>query len=813
MLKRILILVFASLLATTLYSQKKFTISGTIQDKMSGESLISANVYDIVSSKGAVSNTYGFYSLTLPEGEVELFASYVGYQDQKETFLLDKDIIINFNLTIDNQLDEVTIIGSKTQKIEKKTQMSQIEVQVSDIEKIPTLLGEVDVLKTLQLLPGVQGGTEGLNGVYVRGGSPDQNLIVLDGVPVYNVSHLMGFLSVFNTDAIKNVTLTKGGFPARYGGRLSSVIEINMKEGNNQEFHGEGSIGLLSSRLTLEGPILKDKTSFMISGRRNYIDVIAKPFIKRAAKRNGNKYDFKAYFYDLNAKVNHKINDKHTIYASAYLGSDVFHADYKYTYSNGYDKSDGGINWGNTIAALRWNYKINNKLFTNTTFTHSRFKFDFSVGEEWSYDEYTTNTDGSTTTNRKVNKFSSKYLSGIYDWAGKVDFDFIPNPNHYIRFGASNTYHTYNPGAFSVKGDYIDEDEFTYKQKKMFSNEYYAYIEDDLSFGAFKANLGFHLSGFQVGDENYLYPQPRLGLRYLVSDNWSLKASYATMAQYINLLTNESIGLPTDLWVPSTEKIKPQTSWQTAIGTATTFSKGIEFSLEGYYKKMDNVISYKEGANFYDINTVWEDKITQGTGTAYGAEFLLQKKTGKTTGWIGYTLAWNNRQFDAINSGKEYPYKFDRRHDVEIVLSQKITDNITLSGTWIYGTGNSITLAEASYTGAYETYEEDWNNDGIIDETHTWYENINILGGKNSYRMPAYHRLDLSIEILKKTSWGERAWNFGLYNAYSQRNPFYVYLGREYHYNHHTGENYETKTYRQISLLPVIPSVSYRFKF
>ena len=312
MIRKTLIAVISILFASTLYSQKKFTISGTIQDSMSGETLISASIYDIISSKGAITNTYGFYSLTLPEGKVDLFASYVGYKDSKESVILNKDMVVNFNLEIDNQLEEVTIVGNKRQKIQKKTQMSQIEVQVSDIEKIPSLLGEVDVLKTLQLLPGVQGGTEGLNGVYVRGGSPDQNLIILDGVPVYNVSHLMGFLSVFNTDAIKNVTLTKGGFPARFGGRLSSVIEINMKEGNNQEFHGEGSIGLLSSRLT------------MISGRRNYIDIIAKPFIKKAAKKSGNEYDFKAYFYDLNAKLNHKINDKHTIYASAYLGSDVF---------------------------------------------------------------------------------------------------------------------------------------------------------------------------------------------------------------------------------------------------------------------------------------------------------------------------------------------------------------------------------------------------------------------------------------------------------------------------------------------------------
>jgi len=776
----------------SLSAQQKYTISGYIDDAETGEKLIAANIFDFESSKGAVSNNYGFYSLTIPEGKVELDVSFIGYEAGFKSFILDKDLNLNFHLKPGNTLEEVTIIGRKKAKIQKKTQMSQVEVQVSTIEKIPTILGEVDVLKTLQLLPGVQGGTEGLNGVYVRGGSPDQNLIILDGVPVYNVSHLMGFLSVFNTDAIKNVTLTKGGFPARYGGRLSSVIEINMKEGNNKGYHGEGSIGLLSSRFTFEGPIVEDKTSFMISGRRNYIDLIARPFIKKAAKKSGNKVDFKAYFYDLNAKVNHKFNDKHTLYASAYLGSDVFGSDIEDRYQDSYDRNEAQIDWGNIISALRWNYKINNKLFANTTFTYSEFNFDFNVANEYKYTEQVQNDDGELVDVKKNDKFEAKYTSGIFDWAGKVDLDYIPNPNHYIRAGLSNTYHTYNPGAISAKGNSLD-DELKIKQKTMYSNEYYTYIEDDMSFGALKANVGFHLSGFKVKEKNYLYPQPRLGLRYLLNDKWSVKASYAKMAQYINLLTNEAIGLPTDLWVPSTNKIKPQTSWQSALGVATTLDKGIELSFESYYKEMDNVISYKEGSNFYDIEGSWENKITQGKGTAYGAELLLQKKRGKTTGWIGYTLAWNNRQFDDINTGKEYPYKFDRRHDVELVVSHKLTDKITLSGTWVYGTGNSITLSEASYLGGY--------NYGDFNPT----QNTNILGKKNSFRMPGYHRLDLGIEFLKKTSWGERAWTISAYNAYNRKNPFFVYLGHDW--------KTDKKTYKQISLLPIIPAISYRFKF
>jgi len=773
----ILLLFISSLIS---YSQEKYTISGYILDGKTGERLIAANVFEINSSNGATSNNYGFYSLTLTKGEINLHTSFVGYEDFTMKFNLDKDKIINFKLKPSVALNEIVLTGKKRAKIEKRTQMSQINIAIKDIEKIPTILGENDVLKTLQLLPGVQGGTEGMNGVYVRGGSPDQNLVILDGVPVYNVSHLAGFLSVFNTDAIKNVSLTKGGFPARYGGRLSSVIEINMKEGNKKEFHGEGAIGFLSSRLTIEGPIIKDKTSFMVSGRRSYFDVIAKPFIKKSAKKKGDEVDFSTYFYDLNAKVNHEFNQKHSLYLSTYLGSDVFKFRSKDNdpNSNDYSESKSGIDWGNVITALRWNYNINNKLFANTTLTYSKFNFNFEAGEE-------DNLNGDN------NLFNAKYKSGIYDFTGKIDFDYIPNPNHHIRFGIGDTYHTYNPGAISVKGDFDDED-FTYldQQKKHYSHEYFAYLEDELRLGKLKANLGLHASGFTISNKNYFYLQPRIGLRYLLNKKWSLKVSYAAMTQYINLLTNESIGLPTDLWVPSTKRIEPQTSWQGAIGIATTLKNNLEFSVEGYYKKMDNVISYKEGASFFNIAENWEDKITQGNGTAYGMEVLLQKKRGKTTGWIGYTLAWNKRQFDAINGGKEFPFKFDRRHDFEIIAIHKFSDRFHISGTWVYGTGNSISLPEATYTS--------FNQGGVLTP-------ISIIGEKNSYRMPAYHRLDLGAEFIKKTSWGERAWIFGVYNTYMNDNPFYIYLG----------ENFETnkKEYKQVSLIPIIPSISYRFKF
>lgn len=763
-----------------IYSQNKYTISGYIEDSASNERLIGANIYDAISEKGAISNTYGFYSLTLPEGKIQLYTSYIGFKTSETSFQLKKDTLINFKLLPDNSLEVVLITSKKVKKIQEKTQMSTIEIKPQEIEKVPTLFGENDVLKVLQLLPGVQGGTEGLNGLYVRGGSPDQNLIILDGVPVYSVSHLLGIVSVFNTDAIKTVSLTKGGFPARYGGRLSSVIEINMKEGNKQEFHGEGSIGLLSSRLTLEGPIVKDKTSFMISGRRNYIDLIAGPIAKNAAKKEGNEFKLKAYFYDLNAKINHTFNDKHRLYLSGYFGKDVFGNTSKENSNNApdYFTNESKIDWGNIISSLRWNYKINKKLFANTTINYSKFNFNFAVGEE-DFNE------------GEFNQFEANYKSSIDDISGKIDFDFLPNPKHYIRFGLGNTYHTYNPGALAIEGKF-DEDDFDLlnKQEKSYSNEYFMYLEDEFSLNKLKANIGLHASGFSIKDKNYFSVQPRVGLRYLVNKKTSLKASFASMTQYINLLTNESIGLPTDLWVPSTERIKPQQSFQTAIGLATTLKNDIEFSAEAYYKEMKNVISYKEGANFFNIEENWEDKITQGNGTSYGLELLLQKKKGKTTGWIGYTLAWNYRQFDDINSGKEYPYKFDRRHDFEAVVVHRISDRIHLSGTWVYGTGNAISLSEATYT----TYNISGFND-----------NIDIIGDKNSYRMPAYHRLDLGIEFIKKKKWGERAWVIGVYNAYSRSNPFYIYKKNDTETNN--------DEYRQVSILPIVPSISYRFKF
>jgi hypothetical protein len=701
--------------------------------------------------------------------------------------------------------------------------MSQVVVPIEQIKKIPALLGEVDVLKALQLLPGVQGGTEGTNGLYVRGGSPDQNLILLDGTPVYNVSHLGGFFSVFNGDAVKNVTLTKGGFPARYGGRLSSIIEIDMKEGNMKEFHGEGGIGIVASRLTLEGPLIKNKVSFMFSARRTYLDVLIKPFLPTNAattNRGGGgpgggggagsaatqSVDLALYFYDLNAKINWKINDKHRLFLSAYNGLDIFRNGIKNTETatGNYSNTSNGINWGNLTTNFRWNWLISNKMFANTTVTSSRYGFS-------------TNFTSESKRDTSITSRSAKYDSGIKDVGIRTDFDYVLNPKNRIRFGAGATQHTYTPGVLQFElQDRLGKIDTTVGSTLSKSLESYVYVEDEISLGALKLNGGLHASAFNVeaktnadgttvAAKSYSSVQPRLSANYLLKNDWAIKASYAKMQQYINLLTNENIGLPTDLWVPSTARIAPQESQQIAIGTAKTIKNEYEFSVEAYYKTMTNVISYREGANFLGTQSAWEDKIVQGNGKAYGLEFFVQKKEGKTTGWIGYTLSWNFRQFEAINSGIEYPFKYDRRHDISIVVSHEFSKNFSLTGSWLYGTGNAITLATNDFPLITR------NNTNINRDPRQLVE-VSTVGEKNAFRMPAYHRMDVNFEFIKKKKRFTRKWSVGAYNAYSRANPFYI-IRDEIQITKPDGTQGTQPVFRQVSLFPIIPSITYGFKF
>ena len=782
-------------------AQKKFTISGYIRDSDSGEELIGATVFDKQSKLGTAANVYGFYSITLPADSVTMVWSFVGYKAQTRTWLLDADITINIELSDAIDLKEVTVSAVVSQKEHERTQMSSIRIPMKQVESLPAFMGERDVLKAIQLLPGVSSVGEGNSGLYVRGGGPDQNLILLDGVPVYNASHLFGFFSVFNPDALNSVELIKGGFPARYGGRLSSVLDIRMKEGNNNRFKASGSIGLVSSKLTLEGPI-KDKTTFIVSGRRTYIDVLAAPFVALANRIQNRNNDEEVrvsggyYFYDLNAKINHKFNDKSRLFLSSYLGNDRFYANTKSEYDidgERYSEDvDAGLGWGNITTALRWNYLLSKKLFVNTTLTYSRYRFLTDNKFESS-----TQVDGQDPT---TEKFGYNYFSGIYDWGGKVSFDYLPGPNHYIRAGVSETYHTFRPGVQTINFNASDDlgIDTTFGQTSVFAHEWSAYIEDDMKIGKrLKINPGFHYSGFKVRDQIYHNYQPRFSAAYLVRDNVSIKAAYSNMAQYLHLLTNATIGLPTDLWVPVTDTIPPMLSDQVAAGFAWTHKDDYEISVEGYYKTMKNVIEYKDGASFFFSSEDWESKVEVGDGWSYGVELFAQRKVGRTTGWLGYTLSWTNRQFANINFGEQFPYRYDRRHDISLAMVHQLNDFAELGLVWVYGTGNAVTLPVATYRSV-----DTGTGGGFLDQ---YFGNeIDYVASRNGYRTPSYHRLDLSLNLKKPTKWGERTLSVGLYNAYSQQNPFYLYFT----YNEQ-GE----RVLKQISLFPVLPFISWSFKF
>lgn len=771
-------------------SAQKYTLSGYISDAETGEMLIGANAYDFKSTSGTVSNTYGFYSLTIPADSVYLTISYIGYQPQTFAIDLRKDTNLDIALSSSVSLEVVEVTAKAAgEQIEERSQMSTVSIPIKQIKKLPAFLGETDVLKALQLLPGIQSGSEGQSGLYVRGGSPDQNLILLDGVPVYNASHLFGFFSVFNADALKDVTLIKGGFPARYGGRLSSVLDIKMKEGNMKEFKGAGSIGLVASKLTLEAPIIKDKTSFIVSGRRTYIDALARPLIKKGIKANGDEGVAGYYFYDLNAKVNHKISDKDRLYLSFYSGRDKFYFDLKENYSSGSDKQKIGLGWGNITSAIRYNHVWGKRLFSNVTLTYSEYDFT-TEGKNEERDASNTITDA----------FGVTYTSGIKDYAAKIDFDFVPNPRHFIRFGGNIISHKFDPGSIDV--NFTSDDiaiDTTFGQSVVQANEFTFFVEDDYEITKrLKVNAGLHFSGFGLKNGSiYTSLQPRISTRYLLPNNSSIKASFATMQQYVQFLTNENLSLPTDLWLPTTARVKPQTSWQVAAGYAQSLFNDYEVSLEGYYKSMDNVLSYKEGASFVNLGD-WQNNVTQGKGESYGGEFLIRKNRGKLTGWIGYTLSWTWRQFDDINFGNRYPYKYDRRHDISVVGVYDFNDRVSLSASWVYGSGNAYTLPSATYTGFFPSGEDYLSNPF----------SIGFFQERNNERTPAYHRLDIGISFKKQKRLWMRTWSFGAYNAYNRKNPFLILLD-----SRNNGNGTSRNVLKQISLFPIIPYLNWSFEF
>ncbi|MEI7596551.1 MAG: TonB-dependent receptor [Bacteroidota bacterium] len=780
------ILITLLLLSSMGFSQTKHTISGYIREAGSKELLIGVNVYFPKLKTGTTSNTYGFYSITLPDDSLDIAYSYIGYQTQIMKIKLDKDLSFNIDLAKTIELSEV-VISARNEKISETTKMSSIDIPIAQIKNIPTLLGEKDVFKVLQLMPGVQKGSEGNSGIYVRGGGPDQNLIILDDAQVYNANHLFGFFSVFNGDALKSVELIKGGFPARYGGRLSSVIDMNMKEGNKEKLTGEAGIGLISSRLTLEGPILKGKSSFIVSGRRTYIDMLIRPFLNPEVGVAG------YYFYDLNAKANYDFGDKDKLYISGYFGRDKFGIKQKNSNTN----MQSGLYWQNATSTARWNHLINNKLFLNTSFIFSDYTLNISSKEK--YDQ---------------NTYELLYKSGIRDFSLKSDFYYTFNPKNLFRFGAVVCRHQFTPSAFVFKDSYNNLNES--KAKYINSIESGLYVEDEAKLSErLKVNGGLRLSDLYSQKKSYLNLEPRLASNYKLNDDLSFKLSYALMNQYIHLLSNTGIGLPTDLWVPATSRTKPQQSQQIAAGFAKDFiPQNFTLSIEGYYKASKNIITYKEGASFLGISDptegsdfTWEDNITSGKGWSYGGEILLQRKTGKFSGWIGYTLSWTQLQFDEVNFGKKFWAKYDRRHDISVVMIYEIKKNITLSATWVYGTGNAISLPLGEQPVSVHNMVQS-SSKGNDPNMFDYLPTLPFYGEKNGYRMKAYHRADIGIQWHKEKKWGERTFELGFYNAYNRKNPFFYFSQVELN-----SSNQSVRKLKQVSIFPIIPSISWTFKF
>ena len=767
-------------------AQNRFTVSGYIKDSANGETLIGAAITVQGQSKGITSNQYGFYSITLDEGKYILICSFVGYRYKAIEVDLTADTKYNFEILPRITLSqEVVVSARKRDGNVKSAQMGQVTLQMDRIKSVPAFLGEVDLLKTIQFLPGVRNAGEGSAGIYVRGGGPDQNLILLDDAPVYNTGHLFGFFSIFNADAIKNVTLIKGGMPAQYGGRLSSVLDVSMKEGNNQKLQVDAGLGLIASRLSIQGPIKKNKSSFIVSGRRTYIDVLTKPFIKSGSQFKGSGY----YFYDLNAKVNYIFSDKDRIYLSGYFGRDVF------DFVNGKQSLNINIPWGNTTGTFRWNHVFNKKLFGNTTAVYNDYNFSF---------------------NALQSDFQIKLASGIRDLSIKQDFDLYPYTGHKIKFGGIYTYHKFTPSVITGKQDSIIFKPNNAQIK--YGHEAALYIQDEWDISKkIKINAGLRYSWFQQAGPYKIYQtddngnrtdstvfgknnavktygglEPRFTMRYELNDETSVKGSVTRNLQYIHLVSNAGTTLPTDIWVPSTYKVKPQISWQYAAGLFKNFKDNMyETSVEVYYKDMQNQIEYKEGYTPTGLDDT-ENSFVFGKGWSYGAEFFINKSRGRLTGWVGYTLSWTWRKFADLNFGEKYPAKYDRRNDMSVVAIYELNKKWKLSASFVFGTGNAASLPQRFYI-----------VNGVLTQE---YSRI------NEYRLPSYHRLDLGAILTPKKNINRKwksEWVFSVYNAYSRKNPYFIYFDQ-------TGNPFSGNLQiqaKQVSLFPIIPAVTWNVKF
>ena len=809
--------VFLMLILTLPLMAKQPTVSGYVTDVQTGERLIGATVQDMRSGVGTVTNVNGFYSLTIPSDTVQLQAGYVGYdRTQSEAFWLTTDTLVEMELVSATVLREVVVEAGHSVSGTQSVQMSAVEVPISQIKGIPAIGGEVDVLKAIQLLPGVQSGSEGSAGLYVRGGGPDENLILLDGVPLYSVNHMLGFFSVFNADAIKNVTLYEGNFPARYGGRLSSIIDVRQKDGDAYGHHGNLTVGLVSTKISVEGPVywnkdewrkyrnkeaVKGQTTFNISARRTLYDLFMAPIaaIVSANQSDGEQVATAGYyFYDLNAKLTHTFSENDKLSGSFYMGDDVVYARFRQNESSNANTETGYMrmryNWGNLFAAANYEHRFNGRLYNTSQVSYTRYKYKLGLTQE---------VDSKAA--REHMELGMDYNSYIMDLMAQTNFEWRPNNRHEVHFGGSYTFHTFRPqvGRFEAKevtdSTTLQMDSTVSLGGTNYAHEANIYIEDTYTpCSWFKLNIGLHAALFHTDKTTYPSIEPRVGMRFLPHKDVAIKMSYAYMSQYVHMLSNSSVSLPTDLWVPVTAKIPPMHSMQAALGVTYNVLNQVELSVEGYYKRMINLLEYKDGASYMSSKN-WQEMVCVGDGWSYGVQFLAQRKVGPVTGWIGYTWSRTMRQFNregqVINYGKPFHAKYDREHDLSVTLQYQINKKWEVAATFVYGTGTRGTVPLQKY------------DDPLINtltgkgRTNT-SRNVYFVSERNNYKMPDYHRLDLGATCHlpdKKHSGWEHILNIAVYNAYCNFNPFLVYPRGN-------------KLYK-LSLFPILPSLSYTFKF
>lgn len=787
---------------------KHVTISGFIRDQYTTEYLIGASVYNPQTNEGTATNSQGFFSLTMRQGDIQLETSYIGYQRYSHHFKnLQKDTVVDIQLKSGRELQEIVVTGTNASQNPIYTpQMGLLKVSQKTIKTIPTLLGEADVIKTLQTQPGVSAGTEGLAGMYVRGGNGDENLYMIDGIPLYQVNHLGGLFSAFNSEALKDVEFYKSAFPARYGGRLSSVVDVHTKDGNMKEYHGSAMLGLTSGNINFEGPIVKDKTSFNASLRRSWFDVLTAPALaiwNRIEKKDGKKRTGRYAFTDFNMKVNHHFNDRSQAYVNLYFGQDFLKGgstDYKTDDDNLYHESKdiGKLRWGNIVVSSGWSHVMNNKLFSNISAYYTRYNSSIKRKEE-------VQTGKAGDDEYQKSKRNTSTENGINDLGIRMNFDYLPAPAHHIRFGSNYIFHRFRPEytQHDVTGDYSKLEVRDVKEI-LSANELAVYAEDDWTINPIiRLNAGLRFSLYNVRHKTYTSLEPRLSARFLINPHLSLKASYARMNQYIHQISESYMSLPTDTWMPVSPKLRPLMSDQISAGAYYNLHNDYSFSVEGYYKWMNHILDYKDGYNFLPSFVGWEDKLAQGKGWSYGIELIARKETGRITGWVGYGLMWADRQFAEINNGKRFPAKFDNRHKLNAVANWKLSNKVELTGNWTFMTGNRLTVSFDNY--------EDLGQANFPTDLAPIPPFMDTPGGleyfteRNNFRLPAYHRLDLGINIYRPKKNGRMGiWNVSIYNVYCHMNA--ITLKKRYWLNYKC--YFET-----MGILPIVPSVSYTYKF